>query len=205
VRSYLEQFRSSRTEALTMTSEQSCPLIEVVRGSDLEPIQFREILAILLPKWRDADPYLDDISQIMCNSAHDMLVRISDGRIDGVLRTKCVRTGGDPRRVPATFQELVGTYWSRHDSHSDTRILADLTKLDGASSVARSLIPLCFDRFPEPNLGTFSPEDAVVLHIHFGACPLRRIENARERHSSPHVIVMRYRGFVTHDASTNTF
>lgn len=188
-----------------LTSGQSCPAIDVVKGSDLEPIQFREILAILLPKWRDADPYLDDISRVMCNSAHDMLVRISDGRIDGVLRTKCIRAGGDQRRVPATFEQLVGPYWSRHDSRPDTRILVDLTKLDGASGIARSLIPLCLDRFPEPNLGTFSPENAAALHTHFGACPLRRIENARPRHSPPHVIVMCYRGFVTRDESAETF
>lgn len=186
------------------SGQKSYTAIAVVRGSDLEPLQFSEILAILSPKWRDADPYLDDFSKVMCNCAHDLLVRISDGRIDGVLRTKCIRAGGDPRRVSATFEELVGPYWSRHDSNPDTRILVDLTKLDGASGVARSLIPWCLDRFPEPNLGTFSPEDAAGLHAHFGACPVRRIENARRRHSSPHVTVMCYRGFLTPDESTIT-
>lgn len=171
----------------------------MVKGSDLEPTQFREILAILSSKWRNVDPYLEDFYKVMRNSAHDMLVRISDGRIDGVLRTKCIRTGGDPRRVSATFEELVGPYWSRLDSHPDTRILVDLTKLDGASGVARSLIPSCLDAFQEPNVGTFSPEDAAALHTHLGAGPVRRIENGRRRHSCPHVIVMCYRGFARHD------
>lgn len=177
------------------TSSQSRPEIAVVRGSDLKPIQFSEILAILLPKWREVDPYLDDIGRVMRNCAHDMLLRMSDGRIDGVLRTKRIRADGDPRKVSATFEELVGPYWSRREPNADTRILVDLTKLDGAAGVARSLIPLCLDRFPEANVATFSPEHAAALHAHFGAYAIHRIENARRRHCSPHVIVMCYRGF----------
>lgn len=183
---------------LASTSLQTCPPVTVVRGSDLQPNQFGEILAILLPKWRDTDPYLDDISRMMRHVADDMLVRTCDGRIDGVLRTKCIRADGDPRRVPSTFEQLVGPYWSRRDADSDTRILVDLTKLDVASGVARTLIPRCLDTFPESNLATFSPEDAAGLHTRFGACAVRRIPNARPRHTSPHVIVMCYRGFVTH-------
>jgi hypothetical protein len=128
-----------RTMNHALTSVQTCAPVTVVRGSDLDPRQFREILAILLPKWCHTDRYLDDISRVMHNAGDDMLVRISDGQIDGVLRTKCISAGGDPCRVPATFEELVGPYWSRCDPTSDTRILVDLTKLAAASGIARTL------------------------------------------------------------------
>ena len=174
----------------------------VVRGSDLHPLYYPEILGILLPKWRDTDPYLDDIATIMRNAGDDILVRIVDGRIDGVLRTKRIRAGGDPREVPATFEQLVGPYWSRRDPYPDTRILVDVTKRDGASGVARTLIASALDRFEEPNLGTFSPDDAVALHAHFGAWAVRGILAGRPRHARPHVIVMCYRGFALGDRST---
>jgi hypothetical protein len=166
----------------------------VVRGSDLHPVRFAEILAILLPKWQDTDPYLDDFSAVMRNAGDDILVRVADSVIDGVLRTKCIRTGGDPRRVPVTFEQLVGPYWSRRDPNADTRILVDLTKLDGASGVAKTLVESALDRFQEPNLWTFSPEDAVGLHTHFGACAVHGIPAGRPRHAPSHVVVMSYRG-----------
>ena len=176
--------------------------VKVVRGSDLHPLYFSEILAILLPKWQDTDPYLDDIATIMRNAGDDILVRLVDGRIDGVLRTKRIRAGGDPRRVPSTFEQLVGPYWSRRDLNPDTRILVDVTKRDDASGVARTLVGAALDRFPEPNLGTFSPDDAVALHAHFGAWAVRGILAGRPRHVRPHVIVMCYRGFARSDQST---
>jgi hypothetical protein len=188
-----------------LTSVQTRPCVTVVRGSDLHPRYFLEILAILLPNWQDTDPYLDDISAIMRNAGDDILVRVADGRIDGVLRTKSIRAGGDPRRVPATFEELVGPYWSRRDPNPDTRILVDVTKRAGASGVAKTLVASALDRFQEPNLGTFSPEDAVGLHTHFGACAVRGIPAGRPRHAAPHVVVMCYRGFAQRDQSTVTF
>jgi hypothetical protein len=171
------------------------PAVMVVRGSDLHPRYFFEILAILLPKWQDTDPYLDDIGAVMRHAGDDILVRVANGRIDGVLRTKSIRAGGDPGRVPGTFEELVGEYWSRRDPNPDTRILVDLTKLDGASGVAKTLVTAALDAFPEPHLGTFSPEDAVGLHSHFGASAIRAIPAGRPRHAPSHVVVMRYRGF----------
>ena len=177
------------------------PAVDLIRGSDLEPSHFQEIFAILIAEWRDADPYLYDISRVIRNCADDMLIRISEGRIDGVLRTKRIRTEGNPARIPRTLELLVGPYWARRESQPDTRILVDLTKLEGAGGVAKSLVPACLDRFSEPNIATFSPEDAAGLHIHFGAYPLRRIENARPRHSPPHVTVMCYRGFVSNTSS----
>jgi len=170
-----------------------------VRGSDLHPVRLAEILAILLPKWQDTDPYLDDFSAVMRNAGDDILVRVADGVIDGVLRTKCIRTGGDPRRVPGTFEQLVGPYWSRRDPNPDTRILVDLTKLDGASGVAKTLVESALDRFQEPNLWTFSPEDAVGLHTHFGARAVRGIPAGRPRHAPSHVVVMSYRGLAQRD------
>ena len=179
--------------------------VEVVRGSDVHPLYYPEILGILLPKWQDTDPYLDDIATIMRNAGDDILVRMADGRIDGVLRTKRIRAGGDPRGVPATFEQLVGPYWSRRDLNPDTRILVDVTKRDGASGVARTLVTAALDRFQEPNLGTFSPDDAVALHAHFGAWAVRGILDGRPRHTRPHVIVMCYRGFTRCDQSTAAF
>jgi len=182
--------------APVVSTAQSGPAIALIRGFDLQPSQFQEILAVLIAKWRDVDPFLPDISRLIHHCADDMLIRLSDGKIDGVLRTKGIRTDGDRARIPHTFEHLVGHYWSRRESYPDTRILVDLTKLDGTTGVARSLIPACLDTFPEPNVATFSPEDAAALHTHFGAHPLRRIENARPRHCPPHVIVMCYRGFL---------
>jgi hypothetical protein len=127
--------------------------------------------------------------------ADDMLVRLSDGRVDGVLRTKRVRSGGNPDRVAESFEALVGPYWSRRDRFADTRILVDVTKREGASGVARSLIAACLGTCREPNVATFSPEDRAELHVHFGAHPIGRIDNARPRHTSPNVILMCYRGF----------
>ena len=49
-----------------------------MRGSALHPVHFAEILAILLPKWQDTDPYLDDISAVMRNAGDDILVRVAD-------------------------------------------------------------------------------------------------------------------------------
>lgn len=180
---------------LTLAALENRPAIAVVWGSDVSPARYPEILAILSQNWRDADPYLDDFSTLMRNSAADMLVRISDGRIDGVLRTKRIRSWGNPHRVPGSFEALVGPYWSRRDRFSDTRILVDLTKRDDASGVARSFITACLHAFREPNVATFSPEDRAALHTHFGAYPVGRIENGRPRHPSPHVMLMCYRGF----------
>ena len=188
---------ANRTPA--STSVRTHPPVDVVRGSDLHPEHFAEILAILLPKWQDTDPYLDDIATVMCNAGDDILVRVADERIDGVLRTKCIRAGGDPSRVPATFEQLVGPYWSRRDPNPDTRILVDLTKLEGASGVAKTLVAAALDRFQEPNLWTFSPEDAVGLHTHFGACAVRGIPAGRPRHLPSHVVVMSYRGLARRD------
>ena len=120
-----------------------------------------------------------------------------------MLRTKCIRTGGDPRRVPATFEQLVGPYWSGRDPNADTRILVDLTKRDGVSGVAKTLIDSALDRFQEPNLWTFSPEDAVGLHTHFGACAVRGIPAGRPRHAPSHVVVMCYRGFAHRDQTAS--
>jgi hypothetical protein len=178
-----------------VTSAQTDPPVTVVRGSDLHPMYFPEILAILLPQWQDTDPYLDDIATVMRNAGDDILVRVADGRIDGVLRTKSIRAGGDPGRVPATFEHLVGPYWSRRDPNPDTRMLVDVTRRDGASGVAKTLIASALDLFQEPNLATFSPEDAVGLHTHFGARAVRGIPAGRPRHAPPHVVVMCYRGF----------
>jgi hypothetical protein len=177
------------------TTVETHPQVMVVRGSDLHPRYFFEILAILLPKWQDTDPYLDDIAAIMRHAGDDILVRVANGRIDGVLRTKGIGAGGDPGRVSDTFEELVGPYWSRRDPDPDTRILVDLTKLDGASGVAKTLVTAALDTFPEPNLGTFSPRDAVGLHTHFGATAIRAIAAGRPRHAPSEVVVMRYRGF----------
>ena len=186
------------------TSVQNSPSVTVVRGSDLHPRHFPDLLAILLPKWQDTDPYLDDFVTVMRNAGDDILVRVVDGQIDGVLRTKRIRAGGDPGQVPATFEELVGPYWSRCDPNPDTRILVDVTKRDGSSGVAKTLVASALDRFQEPNLGTFSPEDAVGLHTHFGACAVRGIPAGRPRHAPSHVVVMCYRGFAQRDQSTVT-
>jgi hypothetical protein len=158
---------------------------------------YREIHAILADSWQTTDPYLDDFQRLMRNCGDDMLVRLSDGRVDGVLRTKGIRSWGNPHRVPGSFEALVGPYWSRRDWFADTRILVDLTKREGASGVARSLITACLQAFGEANVATFSPEDRAALHAHFGAYPVGRIENGRPRHRSPHVVLMRYRGFRT--------
>ena len=133
-----------------------------MRGSDLHPVHFAEILAILLPKWQDTDPYLDDIATVMRNAGDDILVRVADDRIDGVLRTKMHPRRGDPRRVPATFEQLVGPYWSRRDPNADTRILVDLTKLDGASGVAKTLIASALDRFRSRISGRSVPRTPSV-------------------------------------------
>ena len=102
--------------------------------------------------------------------------------------------------MAGSFEALVGPYWSRRDRFSDTRILVDVTKGEGASGVARSLVAACLDAFREPNVATFSPEDRAALHTHFGAYPVGRIEHGRPRHSSPHVILMCYRGFAGYPA-----
>ena len=186
-----------------LTSVQTRTPVTVVRGSDLHPLYFAEILAILWPQWQDTDPYLDDIMTVMRNAGNDILVRVADGRIDGVLRTKCIRAGGDPARVPATFEQLVGPYWSRRDPNPDTRILVDLTKRDGASGVAKSLVASALERFQEPNVATFSPENAVDLHTRFGARAVRGIPAGRPRHTPPHVVGMCYRGFARRDQSAS--
>jgi hypothetical protein len=170
-------------------------VVGVLRGSEVSPSRYAEIHAILSDNWKSTDPYLDDFARVMRHSASDMLVRISGGRVDGVLRTKGIRSFGKPHNVPGSFEALVGRYWSRRDWFTDTRILVDLTKREGASGVARSLIAACLDVFDEPNIATFSPEDRAALHAHFGAYPVGRIENGRPRHTSPHVVLMRYRGF----------
>ena len=170
-------------------------LASVVKGSELSPSQFGELLEILRANWEDTDPYLDDIARVIRNAGEDMLVRIVNGRIDGVLRTKPIRADGDPRRVPATFEQLVGSYWSRRDPDADTRILVDLTKREGATGVANTLIPESLGRFPEANFGTFSPESAVGLHLRLGAQAVRCIPDGRPRRQPPNVVVMAYRGF----------
>jgi hypothetical protein len=180
---------------MSALAQTTSPATAILRGSQVSPSCYPEIRAILEENWQASDPYLDDFARMMRNCANDMLLRLSDGRVDGVLRTKRIRSLGRPDRVPASFDALVGPYWSRRDWLADTRILVDLTKREGTSGVARSLIEACLQTFREPNVATFSPEDRTALHAHFGAHPLRRIENGRPRHTSPHVVLMRYRGF----------
>jgi hypothetical protein len=103
--------------APVVSAAQRGPALDLIRGSDLEPPHFQEIFAILIAKWRDADPYLYDVCRVMRNCADDMLIRISEGHIDGVLRTKRIRTEGDPARIPGRFELLVGPYWARRESH----------------------------------------------------------------------------------------
>jgi len=179
----------------TVNSRAADSAITIVRGSALSRACYRDILAILEHNWQNADPYFDDFVRVMRNCADDMLVRLSDGQIDGVLRTKVIRSCGSPLTMPRTFEELVGPYWSRRDWYSDTRVLVDLTKRDGASGVASSLIAASLRLFREPNMVTFSPEDRAALHSRFGGYPVGRIENGRPRHHSPNVVLMCYRGF----------
>jgi hypothetical protein len=171
------------------------PAVAILGGSQIRSSQYREIHAILADNWQTTDPYLDDFARIMRNCADDILVRLSEGRVDGVLRTKAIRSWGKPHKVPGSFEALVGPYWARRDWFADTRILVDVTKREGTSGVARSLIAAALRAFEEPNVATYSPEDRTALHAHFGAYPVGRIENGRPRHSSPHVVLMRYRGF----------
>ncbi|MBI2186542.1 MAG: hypothetical protein HYU37_05385, partial [Acidobacteria bacterium] len=131
--------------AITLPVDDDPAAVRVISGSDVSPASYPEILAILSQNWANADPYLRDFAQVMLNGADDMLVRVSHGRIDGVLRTKCIRSRGNPHRVPRSFEALVGPYWSRRDRFADTRILVDLTKREGASGVARSLIAACLN------------------------------------------------------------
>jgi len=181
--------------ALRCSALENTPRVAIVRGSAVSPVHYLQILAILMQNWATADPYLDDFARVMRNSGDDMLVRLSDGRVDGVLRTKEIRSLGNPHLVPGSFEELVGPYWSHRDRFADTRILVDLTKREGATGVARSLVAACLNTSREPHVATFSPEHSVPLHEHFSAYPIRRIENGRPRHSSPDVVLMRYRGF----------
>ena len=186
--------------AIALPALEDARHVVIVRGSEVTSAHHDEILAILSRNWAAADPYLHDFARVMRNCADDMLVRLSDGRVDGLLRTKRIRSRGNPHRVAGSFEALVGPYWSRRDRFSDTRILVDVTKREGASGVARSLIAACLDAFRERNVATFSPEDRAALHTHFGAYPVGRIEHGRPRHSSPHVILMCYRGFAGYPA-----
>ena len=105
----------------------------------------------------------------------------------------CIRAGGDPRRAPATFEELVDP--GRVVIRIQTRDPGGPDKAGRRVQVAKTLVASALDSFHEPNLGTFSPEDAVGLHTHFGACAVRGISAGRPRHAPPHVVVMCYRGF----------
>ena len=117
---------------VTLKALENVPRVTIVRGSAVSPAQRREIFAILTQNWASADPYLDDFLRVMRNCADDMLVRLSDGRVDGVLRTKEIHSHGNPDMVAGSFGELVGPYWSRRDRFADTRILVDLTKREVA-------------------------------------------------------------------------
>jgi hypothetical protein len=67
-------------------------------------------------------------SQRIANSGSHIVAAYVDDVIAGILEAIRIDTGGDPYRVPATFQELTadGT-WSTHRDSGDTVVLVDLT------------------------------------------------------------------------------
>ena len=73
--------------------------------------------------------------------------------------------------------------------------------LERLATLTTASLPALLDREPEPNVATFSPEDRAALHAHLGAYPVGRFENGRPHHTSPHVVLMRYRGFASRQAT----
>ena len=181
---------------------ETVPPAMVIEASELSVGEFRELLSILRANWKDTDPYLDDIARVIHNTSEDSTVHaFASGRIDGILRTKRIRSDGEPRLVPATFEQLVGPYWSRCDRDADTRILVDLTKRDGAAGVAENVHPLRgWPAFRSRTSGRSVPKVRSRLHTHLGAWPVRCIPNGRPCQKPPNVVVMSYRGFAEQHA-----
>jgi hypothetical protein len=84
---------------------------------------------ILQKYWKEFAPRdAREWSQRIANSGNHIVAAYVDNVIAGILEAIRINTGGDPYRVPATFQELTadGT-WSTHTNSGDTVVLVDLT------------------------------------------------------------------------------
>ena len=95
-----------------------------------EQIDQREAGVVILQKYWKAFAPRDvyEWDQRITNSGGYIVAAYIGGVIAGVLQAMRLDIGGDPLKVPATFQELTahGT-WSSHSKSGDTVMLIDLT------------------------------------------------------------------------------
>ena len=95
-----------------------------------EEIDQREAgIRILQKYWKEFAPKdVSEWSQRIANAGGYVVAAYADNVIAGILEAIRLDIGGDPDRVPATFQELTGNgTWSTHRDSGDTVILVDLT------------------------------------------------------------------------------
>ena len=126
----------------------------------------------------ETDPYLDDISAIMRNAGDDILVRVHGQR-------ERWRAANEMHPQPAAIHagccHVRTAWWGRTVARDPARHenTGGLDQAGGTTGVAKTLIASGLDRFQEPNLWTFSPEDAVVCHTTSAPAPFA--ESAADR------------------------
>jgi hypothetical protein len=97
------------------------------RGEEID--QTEAALSILQKYWKAFAPKnVYEWSQRVTNAGSYVVAAYIDNVIAGVLEAMRLDVGGDPARVPETFQDLTdGGTWSTHKDSGDTVMLVDLT------------------------------------------------------------------------------
>ena len=125
-----------------------------------EEISHREAGVCMLQKyWKEFAPKdVLEWSQRIANSCGYVVAAYVGDAIAGVLEAMRLDIGGDPWRVPNTFQELTadGT-WSTHKESGDTVMLVDLTIAPAYHGVG------LFEAFVEYARKSFESPSGVIL------------------------------------------
>jgi hypothetical protein len=149
-------------------------------------------IGILQRYWKGFAPKdSGEWAQRIANSGSHMVAAYVDNVIAGILEAIRLDIGGDPCRVPATFQELTadGT-WSTHRESGDTVVLVDLTIAPAYHGVGlfEALAQYARRSFESPSgvILTYSPlffADrrywVVQKHERMGAKLTRELQRAR--------------------------
>jgi hypothetical protein len=129
-----------------------------------EEIVEREVAVDILQKsWKAFAPRdVYGLSQRIANSSGYVVAAYAGQLMVGVLEALKLDIGGDPEKVPSTFDELTadGT-WSTHDNAGDTVVLVDVTVAPdyrGAGLFA-SFVQFAQNHFESPSgvILTYSP------------------------------------------------
>lgn len=158
-----------------------------------EEINQREAgVSVLQKYWKAFAPgNARDWGQRIANSRGHIAAAYAGNVIAGILEGMRIDTGGDPLRVPSTFNELTaGGTWTTHNDSGDTLILVDLTIAPSyhGSGLFEAFVQFARKSFESPSgvILTYSPLFpaqnrywVVRKHERLGARLMRELARSR--------------------------